>query len=149
MAQRVDIPLGPVPPGLYAHDILAPARSDSAKLTLTRQPLGWPVGALFTYRVYERERAGSSASLARLEKLNAMNEEPTVFNRAAAAAAINTLDLITSGTESGGPSIGKDGTVNPPFVVTIKWGADKDRDLLRFELDVLQLFTTAITVEFL
>lgn len=118
MAQRIDIPLSTIPIGSYVHEILAPARKNSAILTMTRQPNGWPSGELFTYRVYERNRNAAEAG------------------------------LLTFGTESGGPAVGKDGTVNPPFSVTLTWPDDKDRDLIRIELDVVQAFETALTVEF-
>lgn len=119
MAQRIDIPLGLVPPGSYAHEILAPARSNAAKITMTRQPVEWPVGELFTYRVFDRERNSG------------------------------VVNLMTSGTEYGGLRIGRDGTVNPTFSRAFIWREDKDRDLIRIELTVVQTFTTAITIEFL
>ena len=119
MAQRINLPRQAIPPGFYSHEIIAPTRSSAARVTLTRAPGGWPAGELFTYRAFERERNSGA------------------------------LNLLTSGTESGGPAVGKDGTVNPPLVITLRWPVDKDRDLIRFELDVVQTFTTAITVEFL
>lgn len=119
MAQRINLPRQVIPIGSYTHEIMAPNRSNAARLTMTRAPLGWPIGELFTYRISERER----------------NSE--------------TLNLLTFGTESGGPAIGKDGTINPPFVVTLTWPLDKDRDLIRIELDVVQPFETALAVDFL
>lgn len=123
MAQRINLPRQAIPPSPigepYSYEIIAPNRSSAAQLTMTRAPGGWPPGELFTYRAFERERNSGA------------------------------LNLLTGGTESGGPAVGKDGTVNPPLVVTLTWPLDKDRDLIRFELDVVQTFTTAITVEFL
>lgn len=119
MAQRINISRREIPVGSYSHEILAPNRSNAAQFTLTRAPGGWPEGELFTYRFYERERNSDN------------------------------LNLLTSGTESGGLAMGKDGTPNPPFGVTLTWPPDKDRDLIRIELDVVQTFTTALTLEFL
>ena len=119
MATSVTLPYLPVTPGAYAHEILTPGRANGARLTMTRAPAGWPSGALFTLRILERQRNGVLQPLARW-------------------------------AETGGPALGKDGvTVNPPLVTSIQWGADKDRDLVRVELDVVQTFSTAITVEFL
>ena len=118
MAQRIHIPQQVIPPGSYAHEITAPSRSNSARLMMTRQP-PWPVGNVFTYRAYERERHTGEAK------------------------------LLTFGTLTGGPSTAKDGTPNPPWELILTWAADKDRDLIRFEIDVIQAFTTAVTVEFL
>lgn len=119
MAQRIQLPSQLIPVGSYVHEILAPTRANGARVTLTRTT-PWPVGDVLTYRIYERERNG-------------------------------TLQLLVGATESGQGAdfVGKDGTVNPPLAVQLNWGADRDRDLIRFELDVLQSFTTGITVEFI
>jgi hypothetical protein len=45
--------------------------------------------------------------------------------------------------------IGRGGVVNPPLVITLTWPPDADRDLIRFEVTVLQTFTTAIIVDFI
>jgi len=118
MAQRINLPYRTIPVGNYVHEILTPVKKNSAVMTMTRQPDGWPVGELFTYRIYERNRNSPDAT------------------------------LLTFGTESGGPSTGRDGTINPPFRVSLTWPVDKERDLIKVELDVVQAFNTAITLEF-
>jgi hypothetical protein len=119
MAQKINIPYQEIPVGTYVHEIQAPGRKDAALLTMTRQPLGWPAGPLFTYVVSERNRGQATAT------------------------------ILTSGAEEGGPSIGKDGTVNPPFKIGLRWAADKDKDIIRFEVTVLQPFSTALSIEFI
>jgi hypothetical protein len=52
----INIPSAVIPVGLSAFEIDTPTRANGATLTLTR--FSWPVGPLFTWRVYERERNG-------------------------------------------------------------------------------------------
>lgn len=122
MAQKIQLPQLLIPAGNYSHEIDAPARANSARLTMTRpgSPLWWPIGDVFTWRVYERERNG-------------------------------VLQLLCSGTEkgSGADITGRDGASNPPLTLTMRWPVDRDKDHIRIELDVLQAFTTAVTLEFL
>jgi len=148
MAQRINLPRQAIPPGFYSHEIIAPTRSSAARVTLTRAPGGWPAGELFTYRAFERER--NSEALSQLGRLRRLMRATFWWGRQVSSVVIrHSINLLTSGMESGGPAVGKDGTVNPPLVITLRWPVDKDRDLIRFELDVVQTFTTAITVEFL
>lgn len=60
------------------------------------------------------------------------------------------LRELMSATESGtgGPLRGKGGVVNPPLVIRLTWPLDADRDLIRFEVTVLQPFVAGITMEF-
>mgnify|MGYP001602017839 CR=1 FL=1 len=118
MPDVITIPEQTIPIGSYAHEIDAPARRTAARITLTRPGAGWPIGAVLTYRIFERERGGN-------------------------------LLLLTGTTEMGGPIIGKGGVVNPPLVIGLSWPDDRDKDVIRFEVEVLQAITTAITVEFL
>ena len=119
MPRKVSLSARDYVPGAYQVEIDAPNRKNSAVITMTREGLGWPVGELFTYRVYERNRGSQ------------------------------TLQLLTGATESGGPAVGRDGTVNPPLRISLQWAPDKDKDVIRFEMDVVQTFRTAITMEFL
>lgn len=118
-ADRIVIPQTDVTPGLYSHTITTPSRASRARVILTR-PVNWPAGDIFTYTIYERERNG-------------------------------LLVRLTGATEAGtgGPVVGRDGTINPPLTILLTWPTDRDKDEIRFDADVLQTFTTAITVEFL
>lgn len=50
-----------VPVGPFVREITTPTRANGARITLTRGNTneGWPDGALFDWRVYERDRNGS------------------------------------------------------------------------------------------
>ena len=117
MASSIHIPSTSFPPGTYSNEVLTPVRANGARITVSRD-VQWPVGAVFSYQISERQRNGS-------------------------------LNLLTGATEPGGQMIGKGGVVNPPLVITLTWPPDADRDLIRFEVTVLQTFTTAITVDFI
>ena len=58
-----------------------------------------------------------------------------------------TLQLLASASETGGPAFGKDGTPNPPLIISLSWAADKDKDTLRFEIDAAQAFTTEVFID--
>lgn len=60
-----------------------------------------------------------------------------------------TLSLLTQGDEVGGDTTGKDGTLNPPLVITLRWPVDADKDVIRFEADVFQAFQTDLTFAWL
>lgn len=62
MANSINIPSVTLPIGLSAFEIDTPARANGAKITVTRQ--SWPVGPLFTWTIFERERNGSLTQLA-------------------------------------------------------------------------------------
>lgn len=104
-----------VPLGVQAFEISGPSRANGATIRITRT-VEWPAGALFNWRVYERERNG-------------------------------TLLLLASGSEQGGPAVGRDGTINPPLVIGLNWAADRDKDVIRFEADVAQVFVTEVFVD--
>jgi len=87
--------------------------------TIKISRFSWPAGALFTYRVLEAERGSGDPQ------------------------------LLTSGTENGGTVIGKNGEIDPPLIIGLKWAADKDRDRIRFEVDVFQAFTTEVFMDFI
>jgi hypothetical protein len=109
-------------PGPFSIEIDTQTRSDSAVVTVTRTSAFWPTGPLFTYVISERNRGS------------------------------NELHRLTSGTESGtgGPVLDRQGNpTNPPFRITLRWAVDKDKDVLRFEGEVLQTFNSSITVEFI
>lgn len=109
------------PTGPFSVEIDTPTRSSSAVVTVERTATVWPVGPLFTYQISERNRGSS------------------------------TLNVLMSGAESGTGEevIGRDGTVNSPFRITLRWANDADKDIIRFEGEVLQPFTSSILVEFL
>jgi len=126
MAKKVRIPPGngftDLPVGPFSFEIDSPTRSDAAVVTITRTSAVWPVGPVFSYVISERNRGSQD------------------------------LNVLTSGTESGtgGPVEDRDGNpTNPPFRITLRWAADKDKDIIRFEGEVLQSFNTSITVEFI
>lgn len=123
MPRRLDLPSTVIAPGSYAHEVDTPTRSDSASLTFTREGIApatsWPEGDLFDLRVYERDRGDGSVHLLY-------------------SARIAGGEVIHPGT----------GQVNPPMQVGLSWAADKDKDIIRAELDVFQTFRTAITLEF-
>lgn len=79
------------------------------------QRQAWPEGQLFTWKVWERERNGLLVPLA-------------------------------AATEFGGPAPFRDGTPgDAPLVITLSWPADKDKDLIRVEIDALQAFASDVT----
>lgn len=118
MPQRISIAARDYTPGFYQAEVQAPNRKSGAVLTLTREAPGWPDGDLFHYAIYERNRGETQAN------------------------------LIASASESGGSAVGRDGTPNPPLRVALSWSDDKDKDVIRFDITVIQTFRTAITLEF-
>ena len=67
MANSINIPSVTLPIGLSAFEIDAPTRANGARITLTRQ--SWPVGPLFTWTIFERERNQSLTTLASAAEL--------------------------------------------------------------------------------
>jgi hypothetical protein len=116
MATSIHFGPASVPSGSQAFEIDTPVRANGAHITVRRFGFSWPAGALFNWRVYERERNG-------------------------------TLNLLTQGEEQGGPVVGRDGTIDPPLLIGLSWQPDKDKDLLRFEVDVFQTFTTEVFID--
>lgn len=117
MAQNVSLSERDYAPGSYSVEVDAPSRKNGATVTLTRPGAGWPVGEVFEWRVYEKERNG-------------------------------VLTPLASAVEFGGQIIGKGGVINPPLQVTLTWPLDRDKDRIRFEIDVRQTIRTAITLAF-
>jgi hypothetical protein len=121
MAERINRSARVIAVGQYQFDILAPARANGAKITVTREAgAPWPVGDVFTYRIYERDRDASNTR------------------------------LLAQATERGsGIEETSRGVRNPPLVITLRWPVDRDRDLIRVELDVLQAFRAAFVMEYI
>lgn len=126
MPRSINVPEQIYAPGSYSFEIDTPTRSDRAEVTLTRVRIppasGWPDGELFRFRIFERDRGDG------------------------------TLHQVTEGTMMGGyvPAIPERGLPeNSPCGVGLQWSADRDKDIIRFEVEVLQEFRTAITIEFI
>ena len=115
MARTIDIPSVTIPVGPSAFEVDSPVRANGARITITR--FSWPVGPLFTWRVYERERGGSLQLLA---------------SAAEAGGPAPKRD--------GSPG-------DAPLLIQLTWAADKDRDRIRFEVDALQSFTCGVKVD--
>ena len=58
-----------------------------------------------------------------------------------------TLLELARGSESGGAFIGKNGDLNPPLLIALNWAADKDKDTLQFDINVHQIFTTEVFID--
>ena len=117
MASTIDIVSVVVPVGPQAFEVDSPVRANGAIITLTR--FSWPVGPLFTWRIFERERNG-------------------------------VLQPLTSADESGGPAPRRDGQPgDAPLVISLRWAADRDRDRIRIELDVVQSFTAGVKLDWI
>lgn len=84
-------------------------------MTLTR--FSWPVGPLFVWRVFERERGGALQLLASAEE--------------AGGPALRRDGL---------PG-------DAPLVISLNWPIDRDKDRIRFEVDALQIFTAGVLVD--
>jgi hypothetical protein len=86
---------------------------------VTMERLSWPAGALFRWDVYERERNG-------------------------------TLTHLAGADELGGPAVRRDGLPgDAPLVITLRWAADRDKDVIRFEVTVEQDFSSNVSLEWL
>jgi hypothetical protein len=111
-----------IEPSSFSIEVDTPNRSDTVVFTVTRTSAIWPIGPLFSYTIYERNRGSSQ------------------------------LNLMTSGTEfgTGEPAADREGNItNPPFRRTAKWAPAQDRDVVRIDIEVFQTFNTSMTVEFL
>lgn len=106
-----------VPVGPFVREITTPTRANGARITLTRE--SWPAGALFDWRVYERERNGTLRLLTQGNEVGGPAPRP-----------------------NGPPG-------DAPLVITLTWAVDKDKDVIRFEADVFQAFNTTPTLEWL
>jgi len=116
MARTIDIASITVPVGPSAFEVDSPVRANGAIITLTR--FSWPIGPLFTWRIFERERNG-------------------------------VLQLLASAAEEGGEGRFMDGTTGAPLIISVRWSADKDRDRIRIELDVVQQFTAGVKLDWI
>ena len=115
MAQTIDIASVVVPVGVSAFEVDSPTRANGAIVTISR--FNWPVGPLFTWRVFERERNGV------LKLLSFADESGGVV--------VPRRD-------------GQPG--EQPLVVQLRWASDADRDRIRFEVDAIQVFTCGVRV---
>lgn len=52
--------------------------------------------------------------------------------------------FITGSNESGGAASPRNGVQNPPLVIRLEWPLDKDRERLKFEIDVHQPFSCGL-----
>lgn len=83
---------------------------------ITMQRSSWPAGALFRWDVYERNRGG-------------------------------TLLPLAGADEDGGVRPRRDGQPGEtPLIISLNWPADKDKDIIRFSINVLQSFTSDVSL---
>lgn len=86
---------------------------------ITLQRSSWPEGPLFRWDVHERNRDG-------------------------------TLLPLAGADETGGFRPRRDGQPGEtPLVIQLNWPIDKDKDLIRFTINVLQPFTSDVSLVWL
>lgn len=105
------------PVGARTIGVNTPVRANGARITMTR--MSWPVGALFRWEVYERERNGTLLPLAAADEIGGPAPK-----------------------KDGSPG-------DAPLVITLSWPVDRDKDRIEIRLDVFQAFQSNVTLDWL
>lgn len=106
-----------VQPGPFSREVTTPTRKSGVIIRLTRQ--NWPdlgENPLYTWRVFEKERASGS------------------------------LELLAGGSVFGGNPLVKDGQPLAAEEYRITFGADADKGRIRFEADIFAAFNTTVSL---